>query len=359
VTTLDLEADAPTLAATLVDVYSVSGSESVLADAVEEALRVFAHLRVDRDGDAVIARTELGRPERAILAGHLDTVPEAGNFPSRREAGVLHGLGSVDMKGGLAVALRLAAGIPEPARDVTYVFYDCEEVEQSRSGLARVQRQHPEWLAADFAVLMEPTDCRIEAGCQGTMRIEVMATGLRAHTARSWMGANAIHAAGEIVDRLVRFEPRRPVIDGLEYREGLNAVRISGGVAGNVIPDQCTVTVNYRFAPDRTSEQAELWLRDFFDGFDVTVVDSAAGALPGLDRPAAAAFVEAVGGGTPARPKFGWTDVARFAAAGMPAVNYGPGNPSLAHTADEQVAEADIVRCEDRLRAWLRSGEVS
>ena len=257
------------------------------------------------------------------------------------------------MKGGLAVALRLAAAVSEPTRDVTYVFYDCEEVEQSRNGLARLQRERPDRLMADLAVLMEPTGGVVEAGCQGTMRVEVVAAGRRAHSARSWMGENAIHAAGEILVRLNRYGPRKPVIDGLEFHEGLNAVFVSGGVAGNVIPDRCTVTVNYRFAPDITTEYAEGWLRDFFDGFDVTVVDSAPGALPGLDRTAAAAFVDAVGAADSVRPKFGWTDVARFAAEGIAAVNYGPGDPSLAHTAAEHVADAEIVQCEDRLRAWL------
>jgi succinyl-diaminopimelate desuccinylase len=242
---------------------------------------------------------------------------------------------------------------------VTYLFYDGEEVEQSRNGLARLQRERPERLAADLAVLMEPTGCAVEAGCQGTMRVEVVAGGRRSHSARSWMGDNAIHAAGEILARLSRYQPRKPVIDGLEFHEGLNAVFVSGGVAGNVIPDKCTVTVNYRFAPDVTPERAESWLRDYFDGFDVTVVDSAPGALPGLNRAAAAAFVDAIGAADDVRPKFGWTDVARFAAEGIPAVNYGPGDPSLAHTAAEHVAEAEIVQCEDRLRAWLASTLVS
>jgi succinyl-diaminopimelate desuccinylase len=348
---LDLQADAPTLAASLVDIYSVSGTEVELADAVEAALVGLRHLHVDRDGNTVVARTRIGHSERVVVAGHLDTVPEAGNFPSRRADGVLHGLGSADMKAGIAVALKLAGTLTSPVRDVTYFFYDGEEVEQTRNGLARVQRTHPEWLDGDFAVLMEPTGGVVEAGCQGTVRAEISATGLRAHSARSWLGRNAIHAAGGILDRLRAFEPRRPVIDGLEYREGLNAVGITGGIAGNVIPDRCTVTVNFRFAPDRTVDQAVGVLDDLFEGFEIRVVDSAAAAMPGLGAPAAAAFVRAIGGEP--RPKFGWTDVSRFAAAGVPAVNYGPGDPSVAHTADEHVAETDIVRCEERVRGWL------
>jgi succinyl-diaminopimelate desuccinylase len=351
VTELDLDLDAPALTATLVDVYSVSGSERELADAVEAALAPLPHLRVDRDGDAVVARTSLGRAERVVVAGHLDTVPAAGNLPSRRSAGRVHGLGSCDMKGGVAVGLRLAAHVPEPVRDVTYVFYDGEEVEESRNGLKRLEADHADWLAGDLAVLMEPSGATVEAGCQGTLRADITVKGRRAHSARSWTGVNAVHAAGDVLDRLASYEPRVVDVDGLAYREGLGAVAISGGVAGNVVPDRCTVTVNYRFAPSRSLEEAFAHVVSLFGGYEVTYVDGAPGALPGLSSPAAAAFVAAVGASP--RPKYGWTDVARFAARGVPAVNYGPGDPELAHTADEYVPEAEIVDCETRLRAWL------
>ena len=350
-TPLDLTQDGATLTAALVDVFSVSGSEQPLADAVEQALAGVPHLRVDRDGNTVVARTALGRAERVVVAGHLDTVPEAGNLPARREHGRVVGLGSCDMKGGVAVALRLAATVAAPTRDVTYLLYDGEEVEEARNGLRRVAMTHPDWLAADFAVLMEPSNAAVEAGCQGTLRAEVVVPGRRAHSARGWLGVNAIHAAGEVLDRLRRHESRTADIDGLAYREGLHAVGIRGGVAGNVIPDECVVTVNFRFAPDRTPEQAEAYVRALFEGFEVRIVDLAPGALPGLERPAAAAFLAAVGGEP--QPKLGWTDVARFSAIGVPAVNFGPGDPQLAHTREEYVEEAQIARCEERLRAWL------
>ena len=356
-TLLDLSQDGPDLTAALVDFFSVSGSETQVADAVEKALSAYPHLQIDRDGDAVVARTQLGRAERVVVAGHIVTVPEAGNLPSRRADGLLHGLGSCDMKGGGAVGLRLAAHLAQPTRDVTYVFYDGEEVEESRNGLKRIATAHPEWLAADFAVLMEPTAAAIEGGCQGTLRVDVTTTGRRAHSARSWLGLNAIHEAGGVLDRLREYDPRRVDIDGLEYREGLNAVYVSGGVAGNVVPDSATVTVNYRFAPDRSLVEAEAHVREVFDGYEVTFVDGASGALPGLSRPAAASFIAAIMGadGAPPRAKFGWTDVARFTELGVPAVNYGPGDPSLAHTREEFVPEAEIVLCEDRMRAWLMS----
>jgi succinyl-diaminopimelate desuccinylase len=353
---LDLSLDGAALTAELVDRPSVSGTEGPLADAVERALRGLPHLVVTRNGDAVVARTQLGRAERVVLAGHLDTVPAADNLAARRVDGRLYGLGAADMKGGVAVALRLAATLTAPVRDVTYVFYDNEEVAAELNGLRRLAAAHPEWLVADFAVLMEPSNAGVEAGCQGTLRVEVTTRGVRAHSARAWRGDNAIHAAGEVIDRLRRYVPRRPVIDGLEYREGLSAVFVRGGVAGNVVPDECVVTVNHRFAPDRSVGQALAHVTEVFDGYEVRCVDAAPGARPGLDLPAAAAFVAATG--RPAAPKFGWTDVARFSELGVPAVNYGPGDPGLAHSRDEYVEVAEIARCETTLRAWL-SGQAS
>ncbi|WP_416968332.1 succinyl-diaminopimelate desuccinylase [Streptomyces sp. 4F14] len=353
-TPLDLTLDAAALTARLVDFPSESGAEEPLADAIEAALRALPHLTVDRHGNNVIARTRLGLPERVILAGHIDTVPIADNVPSRLDAdGVLWGCGTCDMKSGVAVQLRIAATVSAPNRDLTFIFYDNEEVEATRNGLGHVARAHPEWLAGDFAVLLEPSDGQVEGGCQGTLRVQLRTKGERAHSARSWMGANAIHAAAPILARLAAYEARRPVIDGLEYHEGLNAVGISGGVAGNVIPDECVVTVNFRYAPDRGEDEAIAHVREVFAGCydDFTVTDHSPGALPGLSHPAAAAFVEAVGG-TPS-PKFGWTDVSRFSSLGVPAVNYGPGNPLLAHKRDERVETAKILHAEERLRTWL------
>jgi succinyl-diaminopimelate desuccinylase len=348
---LDLSSDRAELTASLVDMESVSGGEADLAAAIERALRARPHLSVHRDGNAVVARTTLGRRQRVILAGHIDTVPIAGNLPSHREGGLLYGCGSCDMKSGVAVALRLAARLTAPRPDVTYVFYDCEEVEAERNGLLRLSRNRPGLLQGDLAVLLEPTGAVIEGGCQGTLRAEVITRGKRAHSARSWMGQNAIHVAGGVLDVLRSYRPREPEVDGLTYHEGLNAVGISGGVAGNVIPDECVVTVNYRFAPDRSEEEAAAHVREVFAGYEVAITDSAPGARPGLGHPAAAALLAAVPG--PARAKLGWTDVARFAVLGMPALNYGPGDPMLAHSRDEHVPVAQIADCEAKLEAWL------
>ncbi|WP_327431518.1 succinyl-diaminopimelate desuccinylase [Streptomyces sp. NBC_01236] len=354
-TPLDLALDAAQLTARLVDFPSVSGNEKPLADAIETALRALPHLTVDRYGNNVVARTNLGRAERVILAGHIDTVPIADNVPSRLdEDGVLWGCGTCDMKSGVAVQLRIAATVPEPNRDLTFVFYDNEEVAAHLNGLKHVAEAHPDWLEGDFAILLEPTDGQVEGGCQGTLRVFLKTKGERAHSARAWMGSNAIHAAAPILARLAAYEPRTPVVDGLQFHEGLNAVRIEGGVATNVIPDACTVVVNFRYAPDRSEEEAEAFVRDYFAdcGVDEFIVDDhSGGARPGLTHPAAAAFLAAVGG--EARPKFGWTDVARFSALGVPAVNYSPGNPILAHKVDERVKASLIPEAEERLRGWL------
>ncbi|MET9802207.1 succinyl-diaminopimelate desuccinylase [Streptomyces sp. NPDC006368] len=354
-TLLDLTQDGPALTAALVDFPSVSGTEKPLADAIEQALRTLPHLTVDRYGNNVVARTHLGRAQRVVLAGHIDTVPIADNVPSRLDDnGVLWGCGTSDMKSGVAVQLRIAATVPEPNRDLTFVFYDNEEVAAHLNGLGHVAEAHPDWLEGDFAVLLEPSDGQVEGGCQGTLRVHLRTKGERAHSARGWMGSNAIHAAAPILARLATYEPRRAVIDGLEYREGLNAVGIEGGVATNVIPDECTVVVNFRYAPDRSMEEAEAHVREVFAdcGVEEFIVDDhTGGALPGLSHPAAAAFMAAVGGS--AHPKFGWTDVSRFSALGVPAVNYGPGDPLYAHKRDEHVAVDRIIHCERRLYDWL------
>ncbi len=363
---LDLRQDVTLLTAALMDINSVSGNEAELADSVEAALRAIPELQVVRDGDAIIARTELGRPERVILAGHLDTVPlpitegARGTVPSTWESGVpgegvLYGRGATDMKGGVAVQLALAAtmfdGGAAPERDVTFVFYDHEEVEAVKSGLGRLVRNHGDLLDGDFAILLEPTHGTVEGGCNGTSRFEATTVGEAAHSARAWMGSNAIHAAAPILARLAAYEPQTVNVDGLDYRESLNAVKIHGGTAGNVIPDRCVVEINYRFAPDKSPDQAEAHVRALLEGFDVVRTDAAAGARPGLNHPAAASFVAAVG--AEPKPKYGWTDVARFSELGIPAVNFGPGDPLLAHKDNEHV-DADAVReCLRVLRSWL------
>jgi len=354
---LDLSRPATELTADLVDIPSVSGAEDRLADEVYIALRGYAALEVERIGNVIIARTDFGRAHRIVLAGHLDTVPIAENVPSRIADGRLYGCGTSDMKSGLALQLRAAhligTGRWVPWVDLTWFFYDCEEVEASRNGLNRLSADRPQLFQADLAVLLEPTNGGVEGGCQGTMRAVINVTGQRAHSARSWLGVNAIHGAAPVLQRLADYTAREVEVDGLTYREGLNAVFVSGGVAANIIPDACSVTVNYRFAPDRDEARAEGHMREVFAGFELRITDSAPGARPGLDRPLVRRFVDAMGGRPEA--KLGWTDVARFAALGIPAVNFGPGDPNLAHKVDESVDLAAIESAEAALVRFLRS----
>jgi succinyl-diaminopimelate desuccinylase len=349
----DVVADPVALTRALVDIESVSGAEDEITDQVEAVVRAAGHLTVSRVGNTLVAATNLGRQRRVALAGHLDTVPVADNLPARTtDDGIMHGCGTSDMKSGAALALHLAATLPEPRHDVTYVFYDCEEVDSDRNGLRKLAEREPATLTAvEFAVLLEPTHGLVEAGCQGTLRTLVTTAGRRAHSARSWLGDNAVHAAGEVLRRLAAYQARQVVIDGCTYREGLNAVRITGGVAGNIIPDECQVEVNFRFAPDRSEAAAGDHVREVFAGYPVRVVDSAPGALPGLDAPAVRDFLAVVP--EPPRAKLGWTDVARFASLGVPALNFGPGDPNLAHTREEHVEIAKINEGAAVLRRWL------
>lgn len=352
---LDLSLDVVDLTVAVCDIPSVSLHEGPLADAVEEALRPLPHLRVERDGNAVVARTELGRTERVVLAGHLDTVPltDPPNLPVRRtEDGDLVGRGTTDMKGGVAVQLRLAARLTAPTRDITYVFYDAEEIGDEDNGLARLVRNRPDLLTADVAVLLEPTDDAVEGGCNGYLVVLVHTRGRAAHAARPWAGHNAVHDVAEVLRRIETADLSEEDVDGLRYRPSLNAVAVSGGIADNVIPDHAVVTVNYRFAPSRTAAQAFAHLRDVvFAGLEVEQADGADGARPGLDRPAARALVQALG--LPVRAKLGWTDVSRFTALGVPAVNFGPGDPLVAHADDERCSIGQLRRAEQALLRWL------
>jgi succinyl-diaminopimelate desuccinylase len=351
---LNLHSDPIDLTAALVDIPSVSQDESQIADAVETALREQTDgFEVIRSGNSVLARTTRGLGSRVMLAGHLDTVPIADNVPSRRDGDLLWGCGTADMKSGDAVFLHLAATITDPAHDLTLVFYDCEEIAAKYNGLGRIETDFRNWLDADVAILGEPTAGQIEAGCQGTLRVRIVTSGVRAHSARSWLGDNAVHKLAPVLDRLSRYEPRSVDIDGCVYREGLSAVRIGGGVAGNVVPDEAELDVNFRFAPDRSPDAALAHVKEVFDGLDITMelTDMSPGALPGLSDPAAAGLVAAAGGNF--RAKYGWTDVSRFAALGIPAVNYGPGDPNLAHKRDEHVEVRQITDVTAVLRKYL------
>ena len=368
---LDLRVSMPELTRALLDIESVSGNEKNLADAVEQALSAYPHLHLTRDGDSIIARTEFGpvngqERTRIILAGHLDTVPlptvpdSLGTVPAtvreEDEGTILYGRGATDMKGGVAVQLKLAAELTERDTDynLTYIFYDNEEVASEKSGLGRLIRNHPEKIKdASFGVLLEPTDGTIEGGCNGTMRFYIRTTGLAAHSARAWKGENAIHKLAEALRILSEYEPASHEVEGLVYREGLNAVQAFGGVAGNVIPDSASLHVNYRFAPSKSLEQARAHMEELFADYELDFVDLSPAARPGLDTPLAASLIASVG--QEPKPKYGWTDVARLSEIGIPAVNFGPGDALLAHTDNEHVSFSELTRCHADLRSWLLS----
>ena len=358
----------------MIDIPSVSGDEGPLADAVEAALRgagfgSVPSLEILRDGDAVCARTRLGLDQRVVLAGHLDTVPASrrtGNVPGRLETregrSVVWGRGSVGMKGGVAVVLHLAATLAAPRRDVTWVLYDNEEVVGERNGLGRALAAHPDWFGADLAVLGEPTGAGIEGGCNGTLRLILHVPGRAAHSGRAWRGVNAIHAMAPVIERIADYGNPVELVDGLEFRESLSVVRVEGGIANNVIPEAASMTVNYRFAPSKRADDALAWVRSLFEGTGATIEvdDLCEGARPGADSPVAERFLTvarriAAERGTELRlsAKVGWTDVARFTQVGVPAMNFGPGDPLLAHTRDEHAPVSDIVRVHDTLRAFV------
>jgi succinyl-diaminopimelate desuccinylase len=346
--------------ARLVAVPSLSLHEAELAGAIEQHLSALAHLRVERIGDNVVARTEAGCASRLVIAGHLDTVP--GEQGVTRAEGRVTGLGACDMKGGLAVMSWLAATAEQPALDLSFVFYVAEEIASQHSGLGALARERPELLEGDAAVVCEPTGAVLEAGCQGTMQLRVRLAGRRAHTARAWRGVNAIHRLAPLLEILSQYEPRRPEIDGCEYHEGLQAVTVEGGTAGNVVPDSALLRINHRFAPDRSGDEALAHVRAVLapgigEDDELEVLDVAPGALPGLSSPLLARLAELVP--APPRAKLGWTDVARFAELGIPAVNFGPGDPELAHTAGEWVEARDLVQVACTLRALVTDAGAS
>ena len=351
---IDTSATLTELTMAICDVESVSGNEKALADQIEQTLSACSHLTLVRDGNAIIASTSQGK-DRVLIAGHIDTVPVAANLPTElhhfeREQ-VIFGRGTVDMKAGVAVMLKLAVELESPSVDITWIFYDNEEVDSELNGLGRISRNRPELLKGSFAVLCEPTSAQVEGGCNGTIRIELSAKGKKAHSARPWMGKNAIHELLPALQFLNDYQPAVVEVDGLEYKESLNAVTANAGIATNVIPDLATLMVNYRFAPDKSAAQAEELLRQWFQGFDVKVVDAADGARPGLNTEIAQEFIAATKASV--NPKYGWTDVARFSSLGIPAVNYGPGDPSLAHADNENVPVGHIHDCYQGLKGWL------
>lgn len=371
---LDLTQDPIELTKALVDIPSPSHHEEAIADAIEQALLPLeaAGVELARFGNTVCARTNRGLASRIVLAGHVDTVPIADNVPHHMEGNIMFGCGTVDMKSGLAVYLHTFAQLAladNLQHDLTLIAYEGEEVSTEFNGLGHLQRDNPQWLQGDLALLGEPSDAMIEAGCQGTIRLRVTAHGTRAHSARAWLGSNAAHTLAPVMTKIAEYSPRDVTIDGCTYREGLNIVHLEAGVATNTLPDVAWMFVNFRFAPDRSSDEAMAHLLEVLGlteeqqlpadaalgeaGISYEVDDVASAALPGLGQPAAAALIDAVGGNV--RAKYGWTDVARFSEMGTPAVNFGPGDPGFAHKRDEQCPVDQITSVAQALQTYLTS----
>ena len=340
----------------LIRVPSVTGEEEALCTLLARRLSPrFGADALVRIGNSLVVGRPTGNP-LITLYGHLDTVPEQENLEPRVEGGRVFGLGASDMKSGLAVMLGLLEdGAPAATRyDVAGVFYDREEGPAADNGLEEVLDSVPWLSSAALAVVLEPTDLRVELGCQGAINATVSFLGAAAHSARPWLGENAVTRAAPWLMEMAARLPERVSVGGLEYHETFTVTTATAGVAPNVVPPRFDLNLNYRFPPDRTPAQAEARVREVAAAADeVVIVDLAPaapvpGSNPHLDR-----LVEASGGDP--RGKQAWTDVARLAARGIPAVNYGPGEAAQAHTSGESVAIANLEAAFEVLHRFLAS----
>ncbi len=343
----------------LVQVRSVSGNEAAIVRVVREMAPAGGAYELVDDEDTcsvyLPAKRRPGAP-LVLVAGHLDTVPLAGSAPGRREGDVVHGRGAADQKGGIAVMLELMAlgamGALPSDLDIGFVFFGREEV--GVSALAPCLKRNPELGEAALAIVTEPTGNAVEAGCVGNIVARVVVRGEAAHSARPWLGRNAIHEAVQTFAPIADLPVRDVELDGLIYREAVSLTAITGGAAANVIPDLVEATVNMRYAPDRSATAAEAWLHELVPSCGnvrLEVQSNARAARPSLASPFVQRLIAACD--LPVRPKQAWTPVAEFAAAGIDAVNLGPGDPSLAHRDDERVTGAALARCIDVLRAFI------
>jgi succinyl-diaminopimelate desuccinylase len=336
----------------LVDIPSESRDEARLA---AYALSVLHDGGVEaRDaGDSCIVAGVAGRDDRplVLLAGHLDTVPAQGNRPGTRDADAVHGLGAADMKGALAVMLELALARPAATVDLGYVLFPREELPFGESSLTPLLEREPGLREADLVVVMEPTANAIHAGCLGNVNATWTFHGRSGHSARPWLADNAIHRAAEGIRAVAQVEPIPHDFDGLRFTEVVSVTRIAGGIAGNVIPGQAVATVNYRYAPGRSATDAEAWLRELCEPYGTLVIEGNAPSAPvAVGNPLAQRLIAT--GDLAVEAKQAWTPVAEFAAAGVDAVNFGPGDPAQAHAREEHVRIDALVRCYETIEAF-------
>ena len=328
----------------LVNIHSPSRGEAEIAAYVSDAIEL---PRIYADEDVLFAgHRRAGRP-LAVLAGHLDTVPAQDNFPGRLENGVVVGLGASDMKGGLAVMIELARTLTEPELDLAYLFFTREELAAGETPLPRFFDECSEIAEAELIVMMEPTDNTIQAGCLGNLNARLVYTGVSAHSARPWLGTNAIHRAIRGLAGLAALEPLDVEVGGLVFREVVSVVGIHGGIAQNVVPDRAEAEINYRYAPNRSPADAEACLRELAGEAVLEDLANSPPAHVAANTPLVNRLRAA--GDFALEPKQAWTPVAEFAARGLDAVNFGPGATRYAHRRDERVEVAELVRSYESL----------
>jgi succinyl-diaminopimelate desuccinylase len=338
----------------LVDIPSVSRAEAKAMAFVHDSLSL---VPLWDDEDIIFATTggDGGR-ELVVLAGHLDTVPAQGNVPGRRDDAAIVGLGASDMKGGIAVMLELAAWAAEAsaALELGFLFFTREELAAEESPLPGFLRGCERVREAALVIVLEPTDNEVHVGCLGNLSAQLTFRGSSAHSARPWLGDNAIHKAAAALAPLAQLEPVDVAVDGLVFREVVSAVAIEGGIADNVVPDRCVARLNYRYAPGRTREAAEASVRELAGEAELEILGNSPPAPVIVDRPLVRRLRDA--GNFEIRPKQAWTPVAQFAEAGLDAVNLGPGATRYAHTADERVEIDELVRTYEALRRFASGG---
>ncbi|HEY4159668.1 MAG TPA: succinyl-diaminopimelate desuccinylase [Polyangiaceae bacterium] len=338
----------------LCQIRSPIGEERELCDRVAERLaRVALAAPIRRFGDSIVVPLTrgFGGPHVA-LAGHLDVVRTEHDAAPRIEGDKLYGPGAADMKSGLALMLDLAESDARPELDLTLVFYAREEGPFLENELGPVLAGDPELSRVSMAVALEPSDNKLQLGCGGSLHATVRFRGRTAHSARPWQGENAIHKASGLLDRLGREEPRVHRIDELEWRSVISATMASGGRGRNVVPDLFELNLNHRFAPDTSAEGAQAYVRALVgNDADIEFSDVSPSAPPLRQHPLVVALADS--GVQAIEPKQAWTDVARFAACGVPAVNFGPGTQAQAHQRNEwtHIPDLDVGRA--ILRRWL------
>jgi succinyl-diaminopimelate desuccinylase len=287
-----------------------------------------------------------------LLAGHTDTVPAQGNLPGRIENGAVHGLGATDMKGGLAVMIELAhwAASAELAYDLALLFFPREELGPSEKPLPGVFESTGLVDEAQLVICLEPTDNTLQLGCLGNLNARAVFEGTSAHSARPWLGVNAIGLAFDGLKKVLAAEPRDVDIDGLVFREVISVTQLNAGIASNVIPARAEAILNFRYAPERSPDSAVERVRELV-GADVEILANSPPAHVASQSPLVGALRGV--GGFEVQPKQAWTNVADFAARGLDAINLGPGGTRYAHAVDERVEISELERTYAALQQFL------